>query len=404
MPKVMETAINTQLLKYLDNTNIIHDRQYDFRKHTPTGLVRSGLESPGGIALDWIHDLIFWTDSGTRRIEVATLDGKHRSIIAASEVDKPRAIAVHPGEALVFWTDYGPNPKIEKAEMDGSNRKSIIMESVFWPNGIKDERKNSQKPPTRAIQHVCSFADILLMSYMRLPSQETVRWRHQHANKIIEWGLSQPLREAVHKKKLLLFYKAHIRPSLEYCSHLWGYAPKRSLKLLISIQRRAVKLVDASNLTKDLHRLENRRRVATLFLFYRFYHGRCSFSPAGIAFDWATEKIYWTDSDSHRIEVANTDGSMRCLLVWEELQKPRDITVDPQAGLMFWSEWGEVPKIERSNMDGSNRQVIVSVNLTWPNGLAVDHSTNKIYWTDGGLRTIEYANIDGSNRKVLLGK
>lgn len=98
--------------------------------------MNSGLESPGGIAVDWIHNLIFWTDSGTKRVEVASLDGSHRAIIVASELDKPRAIVVHPGAAWVFWSDWGPNPKIERCEMDGSNRKSIITESVFWPNGL----------------------------------------------------------------------------------------------------------------------------------------------------------------------------------------------------------------------------------------------------------------------------
>lgn len=57
--------------------------------------------------MDWIHDLLFWTDSGTRRVEVATLDGSKRAVVAANDLDKPRAIAVHPGDALVFWTDWG---------------------------------------------------------------------------------------------------------------------------------------------------------------------------------------------------------------------------------------------------------------------------------------------------------
>lgn len=70
-------------------------------------MIRWGLESPGGVAIDWIHDLIFWTDSGTRRVEVATLDGKIRHVLVSNDLDKPRAIAVHPGEALVFWTDWG---------------------------------------------------------------------------------------------------------------------------------------------------------------------------------------------------------------------------------------------------------------------------------------------------------
>lgn len=99
-------------------------------------VIKWGLDSPGGVAVDWIHNLLFWTDSGTRRIEVSSLDGKQRAIVTANDLDKPRAIAVHPGEALVFWTDWGPNPKIEKSEMDGSNRRGIVTESLFWPNGL----------------------------------------------------------------------------------------------------------------------------------------------------------------------------------------------------------------------------------------------------------------------------
>nr|CAI5831943.1 unnamed protein product [Callosobruchus analis] len=77
-------------------------------------------------------------------------------------------------------------------------------------------------------------------------------------------------------EQLLLLYKEQIRPWSKYCFHVWGCAPKHSLKLLDSIQNREVRLIDAPNLTKDLHSLCHRRRVASLFLFYRFYHGRCS--------------------------------------------------------------------------------------------------------------------------------
>jgi low-density lipoprotein receptor-related protein 4 len=52
-------------------------------------------------------------------------------------------------------------------------------------------------------------------------------------------------------------------------------------------------------------------------------------SPAGLALDWITDKLYWTDAGTARIEVANSDGSMRGLLIWDELDKPRDIVVDP---------------------------------------------------------------------------
>lgn len=61
-------------------------------------IIRWGLESPGGLSVDWVHELVFWTDSGTRRVEVSTYDGKLRSVLVANDLDKPRAIVVHPGK------------------------------------------------------------------------------------------------------------------------------------------------------------------------------------------------------------------------------------------------------------------------------------------------------------------
>jgi low density lipoprotein receptor-related protein 5/6 len=54
--------------------------------------------------------------------------------------------------------------------------------------------------------------------------------------------------------------------------------------------------------------------------------------PNGIAIDWATKKIYWTDSHLKLIEVVNFDGTQRSVLVWNKLGKPRAIVVDPSHG------------------------------------------------------------------------
>ena len=57
-------------------------------------------------------------------------------------------------------------------------------------------------------------------------------------------------------------------------------------------------------------------------------------SPAGLSVDWLTQKLYWTDADSRCIEVSNMDGTMRTVLVWSGLDKPRDIAVMPTTGLV----------------------------------------------------------------------
>ena len=36
----------------------------------------------------------------------------------------------------MFWTDWGKHPKIERAELDGSHRITLVNTSVAWPNGI----------------------------------------------------------------------------------------------------------------------------------------------------------------------------------------------------------------------------------------------------------------------------
>lgn len=58
--------------------------------------------SPDGLACDWLTDKLYWTDSETNRIEVATIDGNYRKVLFWSEVDQPRAIALVPMKGYVL--------------------------------------------------------------------------------------------------------------------------------------------------------------------------------------------------------------------------------------------------------------------------------------------------------------
>ena len=58
---------------------------------------------------------------------------------------------------------------------------------------------------------------------------------------------------------LFTFYKAKIRPCLEYGSHLWRGASKYSLATRDTIQKRAIRLIDDSSLTDFLDSLAHRR-------------------------------------------------------------------------------------------------------------------------------------------------
>ncbi|XP_035392379.1 low-density lipoprotein receptor-related protein 8 isoform X1 [Electrophorus electricus] len=99
-------------------------------------LIGAGLHSPEGLALDWVQHNLYWTDSGSRSISVASADGSRRRILIDSDLSEPRAIAVDPEQGFMYWSDWGMRPKIEKAGMNGVDRQVLVSEGIEWPNGI----------------------------------------------------------------------------------------------------------------------------------------------------------------------------------------------------------------------------------------------------------------------------
>jgi hypothetical protein len=59
-------------------------------------VVTTDLIEPYGLACDWLTQKLYWTDSGTKRIEVATINGEHRKVLFSDDIDEPRDIAVDP--------------------------------------------------------------------------------------------------------------------------------------------------------------------------------------------------------------------------------------------------------------------------------------------------------------------
>jgi hypothetical protein len=36
----------------------------------------------------------------------------------------------------LFWTDWGARPRIERVDMDGTDRRVIVDDDLAWPNGL----------------------------------------------------------------------------------------------------------------------------------------------------------------------------------------------------------------------------------------------------------------------------
>lgn len=358
-------------------------------------VIKWGLESPTGVAVDWIHELLFWTDSGTRRIEVATFDGNLRSVIAANNLDKPRAIVVHPGEALVFWTDWGPTPKLERSYMDGSDRKVVITEGIFWPNGLTIDFPGRKIYWADAKHHVieCSNFDggdrrKVLSTHLPHPFaltifEDQIYWTDwstksiSTANKVTGKGY-RIMHEGLHFPMDIHSFHSASQPDY----------PNRCLK------DRAGRPGGCSHLC--LPNKNARRCECPIGLTLKTDQRTCTSVPDKLLLVTRNKDIRVRQLNHH-----NKGFEVDMVIPLDGLKSAVALDWCSENDFIYWSDMGR-GVISRAHLNGSNQQTIIHSNVASPAGLAMDWVTNKIYWTDQGTDRIEVATVDGKQRALLI--
>ncbi|XP_014091454.2 low-density lipoprotein receptor-related protein 4 [Bactrocera oleae] len=402
-------------------------------------VIKWGLESPGGLAIDWVHDLLFWTDSGTRRVEVSNFMGTLRAVIASNDLDKPRAIVIHPGEALVFWSDWGPNPKIERAYMDGSQRQVIIANGVTWPNGLTIDYPSRKIYWADAKQHAIESSNFdgtervkILSTHLPHPFaltifEDTMYWTDWNtktvsaANKITGKGF-RSVHENFHFPMDIHAYHPARQP--EYpdrcqkdrrglrggCSHLClpnklsrrcgcpiGLSLKEDGKTCKSIPDKLVLVARRKDIRlRQLNTKSAASNEVDMIL-------PLDYMKHAVALDWCSETdyIYWTDVERSTINKAHLNGSYQQRVVHSNLVSPAGLALDWITDKLYWTD-PATNRIEVATTNGKKRTLLIWEKLDKPRDIVVNPIEGIMFWSDWGERAmIERANMDGNERVIV---
>ncbi|XP_053482709.1 low-density lipoprotein receptor-related protein 1B [Ictalurus furcatus] len=424
-------------------TDVVEDKIYRGKLSDTGGVtgievvVQHGLATPEGLAVDWIAGNLYWIDSNLDQIEVAKLNGRMRTTLIAGGMEHPRALALDPGQGIVFWTDWDANfPRIEAASMSGSGRHVVFkdMEIGAWPNGLTLDHLERRIIWTDARSDAIYSAlydgteviEILRgHEYLSHPfavslfggSVYWTDWRTNTLAKANKWtGHSVTVIQKTSAQPFdLQIYHPSRQPQtsnpceensgrgpcshlclIDYnctatcaCPHLMKISPNSHYcvalkRFLLYVRRSEIRGVDIDNPYMNIMTALTVPDIDDVTV---------------VDYDALEERIYWADVKTQTIKRAFINGTSLEMVISGDIQNCRGLAVDWLSRNMYWlSSENEETQINVARLDGALKTSVIH-GIDKPKCLAVHPAKGKVYWTDGN--TINLANMDGSNRKVL---
>ncbi|XP_039250698.2 uncharacterized protein LOC120328317 [Styela clava] len=134
------------------------------------------------------------------------------------------------------------------------------------------------------------------------------------------------------------------------------------------------------------------------------HHGGVSRKVGGVAVDWSSGNIYWTDEELRWIVAAKFNLVIMTPIV-TNVVNPRGIAIHPMKGYLFWSQANQQDAnsgvIMRSTMSGSDPKLI-HTSFGRQTALSIDYETDRLYWVDSTDNAVWSIDVDGKESANLV--
>ncbi|CAF0957368.1 unnamed protein product [Adineta ricciae] len=361
-----------------------------------TYLVTTQIIRPESITIDYSTDDVYWADSIRDTIEVISWDGRNRRTVSRN-IPKAIALLVANNDLYVMDRAFSSIMRINKTASNMTQRLESILSLKSYEVGgmvLFDEQPIYESPCQSSTVRQRFCEDLCFA----MPETSVPQCACAFGTLSADRRTCTPPNEY-----LLVAMEKEIRPMSMQPHGLATSAPWRAitnLSMVVGIDfdyrdkqifYTDIQIQDIFSFNMDDPNPTARKLVQSNVT------GRSQ--PVGIAYDWVSDRLYWTDETYGRIISARHNGSEKVIIAAS--LRPRAIVVHPCKGLLFWSDIGSYPSIRRSTLTGRQVTYVITTNIRWPNGLTVDFDDDRIYWADAWFDRIERASFDGTNREVI---
>ena len=351
-------------------------------------LVTSGLRHPSGLALDAVAGKLYWTDYGTDRIQRANLDGSEVEDVV-TDLRSPLGLALDAAAGKLYWADYGTD-KIQRSNLDGTEVEDLVTTGLRVPRGLALD----------------ASAGKLYWSDSGTDKIQRANLDGTEVEDVIASGLDVPRGLALDASAGKLYWTDSGTDKIQR-SNLNGSEVEDVVTGLHTPARLALGpiAIAAPNRAPTLAVLEDRSATAGDTLVVAAV-GR---DPDGDALTYAA-----ATSDSS-IATARAADSLVTLIALAAGRATITVTARDSGGLeaaqtfvltvqapnrapeatafLFWTDSG-AGRIQRSNLEGTGVEEVVT-GLEAPVALALDGPGGRIYWADRGAGRIQRVALDG---------